>query len=313
MIFKQHTLFLTIKLLALILAFASCKKSIEQVSSSILGFSAEVVNSGDYPVTILFKCDQFITGKLQWRFSDGRISNETSPLIEFNYSGPLEVTLVNTYASQIDSTTKTIIIPDRQYSVSMIYLLPKDVPYDRNLLDSLNIVTPVIQSWFANQLEGKSFRTNTPRIDTLQSKFYRTDFLTTSIDLIKKIQDEVYARLHTRISSDKNVMLVFLPVSTPGFNGVGGYLNGKRTGVVCGTAFWGLASNQKYFRNLGLWTMTHELGHALELSHNSTPNSVMLGAVANGYYPPNAEIPIFPEFYFLESEKTFLKKSQFIF
>lgn len=311
MTIKQNHIF--VKVLFFTLVFSSCSKTKDQVGISNLRFTSEIVESSNYPISIMFKSNVPSTDKLEWRFSDGRKSNELSPLMTFTYSGNVNVTLIQITGNQIDSTTKTITVPNRQFSVSVVYLIPRDVKYGKEFIDSLDVSVRVVQSWFNQQLEGKSFRIDTPMIDTIQSKFYKADFITSSDLLMNQIQGEVYSRLYGKISNEKNVVLVFLPVNTPGFNGVGGQSNGKNTAIVGGGAFDGLSGNDLYKKNVGLWTTAHELGHAFGLSHNSIPEALMLGYDANGYFPPNAGIPKFLNCIVLKSEKLHLLNSPFIF
>lgn len=197
----------------------------------------------------------------------------------------------------------------------MIYLVPKEGSFNPFLLKAIKQLSPIVQNLYANQL-GETFRVNEPIADTLRSSNYSYEYGQSSIDFLKSIEAEVSQKLGSRLNESQQVVLIFYPIVTNGFEGVGSVYGKdgkeKRTGIIMGRACQSLTTVSDSERNLGLWITAHELGHALGLSHNLTPNSLMFGPIDNTGDTPDVPRPQFSTCFLTETDKMNLATSPYL-
>ena len=245
------------------------------------------------------------------------VSTEASPTAEYLSSGLFPVTLTLKKGNVTKSVTQKISVPFKRLSVAMIYFMPKDVTFDKDIFQAIHNISPQIQRWYGQQLGGKTYRVNGPVVDTIRGSQKGSDYGGKSTKLLQSIGSEVYEKLGSRIIKNEQVVLVFYPLVTTSFSGVGGVITNqgeeRRIGIIGGTACRSITQLSTNDQSLGLWTAAHELGHALGLSHNLGANSLMFGPIDNsGYTPPSVELPSFPNCQLTENDKITLGKSPFI-
>lgn len=301
---------------AALFGLIACKSKPEEPEPKIpIDFTTQITPATEYPISIRFSSKVDSADSYQWSFSDGQTA--TQPVVSLNFlkSGIHQATLTVRRASQSTSITKSFTVPFRQFSVAMIYLIPKGIGFDPSLLTAVKQLSPVVQELYTNQL-GKTFRLNDPIIDTLQSSKYSYEYSSSPFDVLQSMEDEVSQKLGSRINKDQQVVLIFFPISFDKFVGVGSVYKKdgeeKRVAFIGGHACRSLTTVSASDRNLGLWTTAHELGHALGLSHNLTPNSLMFGAVDSTGYTPNVPRPQFSTCFLTAADKAVLSTSPYL-
>ena len=282
-----------------------------------VGFYSRAEPAEDYPMKVTFTNISESADEYQWAFGNGKISSEASPVVEYFSSGLFPVTLTIKKGVITKSITQKVSVPFKRLSVALIYFIPKDGIFDQDIFNAIQRANPLIQDWYSQQLGGKTYRVSVPVVDTIQGSRSSSDYGGQSINLLKSIESEVYEKLGSRIVKNEQVVLVFYPIVTTSFGGVGGIITNqgeeRRIGIIGGTACRSITKSSAKDQSYGLWTVAHELGHALGLSHNLRANSLMFGPVDNtGYTPPNVEIPSFPNCNLIENDKITLGKSPFL-
>jgi hypothetical protein len=306
--------------LALLSAFLllTCKeKSAVPQPQLNVSFYSQAEPAGYYPIKITFTNTSESADEYQWAFGNGKISSEASPVVEYFSSGLFPVTLTIKKGVTTKSITQKVSVPFKRLSVALIYFIPKDGTFDQAIFSAIQRANPLIQGWYDQQLGGKTYGVSVPVVDTIQGSRSSSDYGGESDNLLKSIESEVYGKLGSRIVKNEQVVLVFYPIITTSFGGIGTVIKNqgeeRRIGIIGGTACRSITKSSAKDQSYGLWTVAHELGHALGLSHNLRANSLMFGPVDNtGYIPPNIEIPSFPDCQLTQNDKIILGKSPFL-
>lgn len=303
-------------LTAALLGLITCRSRPEEPAPVIpIYFTTQVTPATDYPVSVRFISGVESADSYQWSFSDGQTATQPAVSLNFPKSGVYQATLTVRKASQSISVTKSFTVPFRQFSVAMIYLIPKGGSFDPSLLEAVKQLSPAIQDLYTNQL-GKTFSINDPIVDTLQSSRYSYQYGQSPFDILQSMGAEVNQKLGSRVNKSQQVVLIFYPIAFNNFLGLGGlsikYGEETRTGIISGSACRSLTAVSASDRNLGLWTTAHELGHALGLSHNLMPNSLMLGAIDSTGYVPNVPRPQFSTCFLTAADKAVLSASPYL-
>ncbi len=298
--------------LSLLVGITSCTQSApEPVLTADFTYSAQV--GTDYPVSVTLVNTSPQIDSVTWDLGNGIHTKNLSPITSYSSGKAVTVTLTVYKGSQKAVLSKKINLPFRQLSVAVVYLIPKSGVVNDTLLTAIKSQVPVIQQWYKQQT-GKTFVLNEPLVDTLRSQYdaWTINGSAEENGFLADVETEIWAKFLYRLQPDAQIVLVFSPIITTRFNGVGHASNGRRTAVVTGYACQNLLKGATV--NKGLWVIAHELGHALSLSHHLEAGSLMYGAVdASGYLPPGTDIPIFPACYLTDQDQRILASSTFLF
>lgn len=302
--------------LFLIVGFISCQKGKGTLEPQLrIGFSAQAEPNNDYPIKVRFTNTSEQADHYQWYFDNGVTSTQVSPMVEYLTSGVATVQLTVQKGALKQTVTKKIDIPFKRLSVAMIYFIPRDGSFNKALFEAIKTLNPLVQDWYNQQLGGKTYSTNSPIVDTIKSSRLGSEYGNSFTNFLRGVEQEVYTKLGTRLNRSEQVVLIFYPVGLQ-VEGIGWSTKKdgeeRRTGLIAANSCSLMTSSSKANQYKGLWTVAHELGHALGLPHNLSPNSLMFGSIDESGYTPNVPLPSFPSCYLTQTDKEVLRASPFL-
>lgn len=302
----HYTFFLTILLFCI-----GCQKMLEPPSNAKAAFTYSIVDSTKYPITVKFNNTSTGAISYNWDLGNGTTSMNTSPTGEYASSLTYHVKLTAINGSQTDTFSQNISLPYITKSVVLVYVLPSDVQYDEKDRNTLVYANQTLQSWFKQQMAGKSYHFTVPLIEVIKSSKPSSWFLQNANGnqmlgyLFYNAIDQVKASLGAKYVPSNNIFSIGLPINsnTPyTFLGVPGFA------IISKESFDALAGiNAGLTSNEALGLLGHSIGHALGLVHTSNSNGIMYeSSPGNGFYT-------FPNCILVPEEKLILNDSGFFF
>ncbi|MDB5152679.1 MAG: Carbohydrate binding family 6 [Mucilaginibacter sp.] len=138
-------------------------------------FNFTIVNDGTLPCNVSFTNASSNGQTYKWNFGDGNTSVLESPKNIFNIGGTFPIKLVVSNQSGKDSVTKQVTISNVTvnpipYSVRIFLITPTDRAFNQKYYDAIKMCALNLQSWYKQQMGGKTFTLNNPMIEILQGK-----------------------------------------------------------------------------------------------------------------------------------------------
>jgi hypothetical protein len=300
----------------LILIVAGCKKDAPVQRYLKVMFYCEAIKDTVYPMNGIFTNASTKDASYLWDFGNGKYSTEESPTVPFDHGGIYPVKLVVRKDGHADSITQSITIPYTPDNIIAIYLIPKGETFDPILLASIKKAIPTVQSWYNDQLGGKTFTLSDPVADTLHSDQLPVWFQTggSLAEIMQKVTSLVWGKLGNRVWPFRNIIVVYLPLPSGNAlneEGVATYdpYQGKHIALVLGRACNDLLRPVAQSSGIGCYVTGHELGHLFRLPHNNDRGGIMFGI--GPPYIGDVFLP-FPQCHLLPGEKATVLHSEFI-
>lgn len=288
---------------------ASGKDSITQavpitINKPKADFSFSFINEGSMPCSVAFT-DNSVGGQTyKWYFGDGNVSSAQNPQNTYKLSKKFSVKLVVANTEGKDSLVKEITIKPLDYSVRIFLITPTDRQFNQKYYDVLKTTALHLQSWYKQQMGGKTFVLNNPMIDTLRGKHsynwynqYNGTYSGTD-PRFYGFNNTLYEIQQVIGTLDFHLYLNAVYVAAPG--------GGAGSTGICALGdqdLDGLLGINQSDLNVNRWIggSGHEWGHGFGLSHpeNQDGNAIMW----TGY-------TVFPNCYLLQADKDILNTNK---
>ena len=203
-----------------------------------------------------------------------------------------------------------------QKTVRVFYLIPQDRAVRPEYEVAIEFCVRELQSWYAKQLDGKTFRLNDPVVEVVRTKHDATWYNThVPPNKPEKIAYTFYNAVREAAvldSDDENLAAYIWPhadpdsvwliyIDAPGGSGAGVH----RAAVLPDHDLAGLTGNASDGTPLRRWVggSGHELGHAFHLMHSGEAHAGAL--MQRGY-------ATYPDCYLTDEDKAILNASPFL-
>lgn len=266
-------------------------------------FSFQISNSGQIPTKVIFNNTSQNVESYQWIFGDGNQSLLQNPENTYSQSVSYNVKLIVSNPAGQDSLIKQVIIPPANLSVRVFLITPIDRSFNKNYYDVLKTTALNIQTYYKNQLGGRTFTLNNPVIDTLTGLHSYSWYNSDNGSNISGTDPRFYGYYNTLyeisklVSINTNLYTYIFYVAAPG-----GGAGSTGQAALGDQDLDGLLSeiNNPVKRWIG--GSAHEWGHAFGLPHpaNQLPTALMW----TGY-------TIYPNCILQQTDKDLLNSNKF--